>query len=339
MMETIFIKCITEIYNEIIGGDIIMGRDYKKYIVTNIYEYLETIKEIKKGNDIVWYRGQENAAFMLIPKVMRNMKVVEDQFGRTLKPQNVVFGNKGEKVIFPNFKIMLEEFKKQAEKYLEIEPKNNFEWLFLAQHYGLPTPLLDWSTDPLVALFFAMPNNIKKKSVNENEEIERFKSYGSSEGGVAIFAINPCEYNNKMALDFKINSSKPINVVSNYEKLKGYLYEGDNNFIGPLCIKGTITDRRLCRQSGNFTIHGTMVWPLDYPDVVKGIIHKIFIPYNKVSEIKEYLSALDITKASIYGDENPKDIIAKEIEEKENEKFSKEIEKLIEKYSIDESKN
>lgn len=315
-----------------------MERDYKKHVVTNIFEYLETIREIKKGNDIVWYRGQESANFMLIPKVMRNMKVVENQFGRTLKPQNVVFSNKGEKVIFPNFKIMLEEFKKQAEKYLEIEPKNNFEWLFLAQHYGLPTPLLDWTTDPLVALFFAMPSNVKKL-INEDEAIEIFKRYGNSDGGVAIFAMNPCKYNNEMAMDFKINSSEPIDVVSNYEDLKGYLYEGDNNFIGPLCIKGTITDRRLCRQSGNFTIHGRMVWPLDYPDVVKGIMHKIFIPYTKVEEIKEYLRALDITKTSIYGDENPKDIIAKEIEEKENERFSKKIEKLIEKYSISEFKN
>lgn len=36
-------------------------------------------------------------------------------------------------------------------------------------------------------------------------------------------------------------------------------------------------------------------------------------------------------KVSIYGDENPKDIIAKEIEEKENDKFLKEIEKINKK--------
>ena len=54
---------------------------------------------------------------------------------------------------------VLETFKRSAYPHLLSEPKDDWAWLALAQHHGLPTRLLDWTTNPLVALFFAVIND------------------------------------------------------------------------------------------------------------------------------------------------------------------------------------
>lgn len=48
-----------------------------------------------------------------------------------------------------------EVWKRMARRFVQHQPLSDVEFLVLAQHYGIPTLLLDWTTNPLVALYFA----------------------------------------------------------------------------------------------------------------------------------------------------------------------------------------
>lgn len=78
----------------------------------------------------------------------------------------------------------LTRFKLRANSELAQSPKDDWEWLALAQHHGLPTRLLDWTSSPLVALYFAT-----KPEIEQNGSLKK-----CNENGGAIFAFHTCSY-------------------------------------------------------------------------------------------------------------------------------------------------
>lgn len=91
-----------------------------------------------------FFRGHSSIDYKLIPSIGRFYRDGQDsgllQF---------------EKDIF-------EDFERKYSLFTDVRPRNDMEFLFLAQHYGLPTRLLDWTFNPLIALYFACVSNPDK---------------------------------------------------------------------------------------------------------------------------------------------------------------------------------
>lgn len=162
-----------------------------------------------------WYRGHADSAWNLQPSYMRKERSLSESS-------------------------LISRFRQSAAMLTERVPENEFDWLFLMQHYGVPTRLLDWSESPLVGLYFALEGYAMLEDID-----------------AALWCLSPTKLNKNA----NIISADEKNYIPSFEdiELQGYIPSSvrqKHRFeLYPVATIATRNNARIQAQLGTFTIH------------------------------------------------------------------------------------
>jgi hypothetical protein len=233
-------------------------KDLESLEVRSVADLVAALSSRPEG-ETVWYRGHSDASHELIPSLARGPRNVDAE------------------------QTLLKRFKQNAYPFLKVVPESEWEWLFLMQHHGVPTRLLDWSDSPLVALWFAMDRT------NENDD-----------GDACVWALRPLELNilANLAPDYAVD----IPLFGQDEDLNNYLpYTVMSNKMVKLKPAAGIAPRQFSRvvaQMGSFTITHKEQNPLEI--VVPSCLTRYVIPKDSKSDLRRELRYLRMTRLSVF---------------------------------------
>ncbi|WP_111858779.1 FRG domain-containing protein [Acinetobacter sp. CFCC 10889] len=151
---------------------------------------------------------------------------------------------------------------------------NDKEWMVYAQHYGVPTKLLDFTYSHVISLMFALENAFNENDPEDGE----------------IWFLDPCALNEKST---DRSSCKVLNISIQSEEL--------DKASGPIAVTCKKIHERIQAQNGLFVYfqeENSMMSLQNYAD--GNILKRVVIKKDYKKEILKSLSALGIGYSSLY---------------------------------------
>lgn len=190
--------------------------------IQNVSNYIEEIEKLisdKRHN--YYFRGQDDAFSNTLPPIFRSRKLLDNEDN-----------------LFNDFLM--------ADPQLFEKCRTNFERMALMEHYHLPTRLLDVSTNPLIALFFAVKGGSGVGEVyvyKDQPNPDKLTEMLDQRGWHNLYAEYQCKiglthhnyfkknaFSNEMQLETSLARQSMADKSSFFQTLKNF-YKLDNNYI------------------------------------------------------------------------------------------------------------
>lgn len=212
--------------------------------IVRVSQLTEFVEENCEGRWFI-YRGQREDR-ELVPRIARG-----DREG-----------------LLPREQESLGEFKRRSRPFLEFVPQDPWDWLALAQHHGMATRLLDWTDNPLAALWFC----VRKGPVS---------------GAPGVLWV------------FKVPGEDLLS-----EQMEGNPFSGKRTKV----FRPSHITKRIAAQGGWFTVHKFMqkkkhrFVPLEKNKVYRPLLRKLLVPAHSFKTLCHQLDLHGVNAVSMFPD-------------------------------------
>jgi len=243
---------------------------------------IETLKDFGEAVETIlalpsearWYRGIGDAAYELRPSLFRHPDIAAK------KPLELE-------------QQLLVRFRQRSIPYLNQRIDDDWELLFLMQHHGVPTRLLDWTENPYIALYFALTSCMK------NPKTDAFPD-------CCVWSLDPVAWN-KAVLDH-ISYTDGVLVASD-ERLNAHKPGVKEHVFSkkPVAMYGSYNSPRIVAQRGTFMVFGSEGSPMEAvkagtASISDQVLNKLVIPGIKVPAVLKGLTSIGYTDSVIFPD-------------------------------------